>query len=157
MELLMGVITGIRNIRSEAEVHPSQKIDAYIDKIGDTQAELMRGFAPAISDMTRLNVLHVQPQTEKPDDASTYIYNDVEIYVPLKGLIDVENELAKLGREKKKVEVSLKQVNSKLNNEKFLANAPEAVVAKEKEKKQELDSRLERIGEAEQRLNNIAG
>ena len=157
MELLMGVITGIRNIRSEADVHPSQKIDAYIDKIGDKQAELVKGFASAISDMTRLNNLYVQPQAEKPDDASTYIYNDVEIYVPLKGLIDVDNELAKLGREKKKVETSLKQVNSKLNNKKFLANAPEEVVAKEKEKKKEFDLRLTRIGEAEERLNNIAG
>ena len=157
MELLMGVITGIRNIRSEAEVHPSQKIDAYVDKIEDAQADLVRGFAPAISDMTRLNALHVQPKTEKPDDASTYIFNDIEIYVPLKGLIDVENELAKLGREKKKVEASLKQVDSKLNNEKFLANAPDAVVAKEKEKKKELDIRLARIGEAEDRLNKIAG
>ena len=53
--------------------------------------------------------------------------------------IDVErqdwNELAKLGRDRAKVEVSLKQVNGKLGNEKFLANAPEAVVAKEKGKK----------------------
>ena len=156
MALLMGVITGIRNIRSEAEVHPSQKIDAYIDKIDDAQAGLVRNFAAAIEDMTRLNALHVQPQEEKPDDASTYIFNDVEIYVPLKGLIDVENELAKLGREKKKVETSLKQVDGKLSNQKFLANAPEQVVAKEKEKKEELDNRLGRIREAEERLKNIA-
>ncbi|THB73759.1 MAG: valine--tRNA ligase [Desulfobulbaceae bacterium] len=156
METLMGIITGIRNIRSEAEVHPSQKIEAYVDKIGDEHAQLVTAFSSAISDMTRLSNLVVQPESAKPDDAATYIYNDIEIYVPLSGLIDVENELEKLARERGKVEKSLQQVNGKLTNQKFLANAPDAVVAKEKEKKEELDNRLARIAESENRLQAIA-
>ena len=100
--------------------------------------------------------MHVQPETEKPSDAATYIFNDVEIYVPLKGLIDVDSELEKLGRERAKVETSLKQVNGKLGNEKFLANAPDAVVSKEKDKKEELDNRLLMIAVVEDRLKNIA-
>ena len=55
--------------------------------------------------------------------------------MPLKGLVDVESELAKLMRERKKVEAKLGQVNGKLANKKFLANAPDEVVAKEQEKK----------------------
>ncbi len=94
---------------------------------------------------------------DKPDDAATYIFNDIEIFVPLEGLVDVDSELAKLGRDRAKVESSLKQVNGKLSNEKFLANAPEAVVAKEKGKKEELEARLVRIEEAEQRLHKIGG
>jgi valyl-tRNA synthetase len=75
--------------------------------------------------------------------------------VPLKGLVDVDSELAKLGRDRAKAEASLKQVNGKLGNGKFLANAPEAVVAKEQGKKEELEARLARIEEAEQRLHKI--
>jgi valyl-tRNA synthetase len=75
--------------------------------------------------------------------------------VPLKGLVDVDGELAKLGKDRSKVEASLKQVNTKLGNDKFLANAPEAVIAKEKGKKEELEARLTRIEEAEQRLHKI--
>ena len=97
-----------------------------------------------------------KPETDKPSDAATYLFNDVEIYVPLKGLIDVDSELEKLGRERTKVEASLKQVNGKLGNEKFLANAPDAIVSKEKAKKEELDNRLLRIDEAESRLKNSA-
>lgn len=157
MGLLMGIITGIRNIRSEADVHLSHKIDAYITNIDDAQADLVRTFSASISDMTRLGGLYIQPEDEKPDDAATYIFNDVEIYVPLSGLVDVKSELEKLARERKKVDASLKQVNGKLGNAKFLANAPQAVVEKEQEKKKELDNRLSRIDEAEERLQRIAG
>jgi len=156
MSLLMGIITGIRNIRAEADVHPSQKIDAFITGVDASTTELIDAFRSAIADMTRLNSLQIEPQTEKPGDAATYIFNDMEIYVPLEGLIDVESELAKLMRERTKVEASLKQVTSKLSNKKFLDNAPEAVVNKEKDKQREFDSRLARIAEAETRLNNIA-
>jgi valyl-tRNA synthetase len=155
MELLMGVITGIRNIRAEADVHPSHKIDAYVANVDRDTAALIGSFSPAISDLTRLNGLTITDSSDKPDDAATYIFNDIEIFVPLKGLVDVDGELAKLGKDRSKVEASLKQVNTKLGNDKFLANAPEAVIAKEKGKKEELEARLTRIEEAEQRLHKI--
>jgi valyl-tRNA synthetase len=156
MSLLMGIITGIRNIRAEADVHPSQKIDAFVTGVDAPTAELLENFQTAISDMTRLSSLQIEPQTEKPGDAATYIFNDIEIYVPLKGLIDVESEQAKLVRERTKVEASLKQVTAKLSNKKFLENAPEVVVNKEKDKQREFDTRLARIAAAETRLNSIA-
>jgi valyl-tRNA synthetase len=155
MALLMGVITGIRNIRSEAEVHPSNKIDAFINCPDDVQRKFISDFSSAISDMTRLSSLTVQEKSDKPDDAGTYIYNDIEIYVPLMGLIDVKAELEKLGRERKKVEDKLKQLNGKLGNEKFLANAPDAVVAKVQDEKDQLDAKLTKIAEAEERLRKI--
>ncbi len=156
MEMLMGIITGIRNIRSEAEVHPSTKIEALVI-CGDKQkADLIARFTAAISDMTRLSKLTILQDAEKPTDAATYIYNEIEIFVPLKGLVDVENELAKLTRERKKVEAKLAQVNGKLSNKKFLANAPEEVVAGEQEKKAVLDGKMAKIMEAEERLKNLA-
>ncbi len=156
MELLMGIITGIRNIRSEADVHPSMKIEAFVICPDENQGALIDSYGHAVSDMTRLSSFTVQKMSEKPDDAATYILNDLEIYVPLKGLVDVESELAKLARERAKVEVKLRQVDGKLGNEKFLANAPESVVEKEKEKKKTLDSKLAKIGAAEERLGNMA-
>ncbi len=156
MELLMGIITGIRNIRSEAEVHPSSKIDAYVICPDRLQRSLIDSFVPAVSDMTRLSSFTVVEKSEKPDDAATYIYNDLEIYVPLKGLVDVESELAKLAKERKKVEAKLKQVNGKLSNDKFLAKAPESVVEKVKEEQASLDAKLAKIDEAEERLEKMS-
>jgi valyl-tRNA synthetase len=157
MDLLMGVITGIRNIRAEADVHPSKKIEAFVANVDERAAQLIETFAPAIADLTRLSSLTISDGKDKPDDAATYIFNDIEIFVPLKGLVDVDSELAKLGKDRAKTEAGLKQVTAKLNNEKFLANAPEQVVAKEKGKKEEFEARLARIGEAEQRLRAIQG
>jgi len=157
MDLLMGIITGIRNIRAEADVHPSKKIEAFVANVNDDTAALITSFTPSISDLTRLESLGIADGSDKPDDAATYIFNDIEIFVPLKGLVDVESELAKLGKDRAKTEASLKQVSGKLNNEKFLANAPAAVVDKEQDKKDEFEARLSRIGEAEQRLRAIQG
>ncbi|MCF8057617.1 MAG: valine--tRNA ligase [Desulfocapsa sp.] len=155
MELLMGVITGIRNIRSEADVHPSTKIDAFVLCVDGEKADLIRSFATAISDITRLASLNVTAEGDKPSDAATYIYQDIEMYVPLKGLVDVDKEREKLSREQLKVEKSLKQINGKLGNEKFLANAPAEVVEKEKEKQAELEAKLAKIEDAEKRLAEI--
>jgi valyl-tRNA synthetase len=155
MELLMGVITGIRNIRSEAEIHPSMKIEAFVVCPDETKAGFLDRFKKAIIDMTRLSGFTVQQKSTKPDDAATFIAHDIEIYVPLKGLVDVTAELAKLAKEREKVEVKLTQINGKLNNVKFLSNAPADVVDKEKEKKDELDVRLATITEAQAKLKRI--
>lgn len=154
-KLLMGIVTGIRNIRSEAEVHPSAKIDAFVICSDDQKSKLITSFTNGISDMTRLESFTVQTSTEKPSDAATYIYDDLEIYVPLKGLVDIDSELAKLAKERKKVETKLKQVNGKLGNEKFLGKAPAAVVQKVQDEKDGLDAKLGKIAEAEERLKNM--
>ncbi len=60
MELLMGIITGIRNIRSEAEIHPSMKIEAFVVCPDQEKADLIGEFTQAIIDMTRLSGLTVQ-------------------------------------------------------------------------------------------------
>ncbi|RUM46099.1 MAG: valine--tRNA ligase [Desulfocapsa sp.] len=153
--ILMGIITGIRNIRAEADVHPSAKIDAFVLCLDTEKLALIEGFSKAISDMTRLDSLTISAESEKPDDAATYIYQDIEMYVPLKGLIDIEKEQEKLGRERKKIEKSLQQINGKLNNKKFLANAPAAIVEKEKGKQVELEAKLAKVEEAEKRLVDI--
>ena len=155
IELLMGVITGIRNIRAEADVHPSMQIEAFILCPSAERIAFLQSFGATIADMTRLSSLVVVSDGEKPADAATYLYKDMEIYVPLKGLVDVEKEMAKLAKERQKVEAKLAQINTKLVSEKFLNNAPADVVMKEKEKKEELDATLAKIAESEQRLQNL--
>jgi len=156
MELLMGIITGIRNIRAEADVHPSQRIEALVLCADPQRATAIETFAAAISDMTRLSILTVRGEGDRPSDAATYIYKDIEIFVPLKGLVDVAAELARIARERDKVEAKLKQVNGKLANERFLANARAEVIAGERAKKAELDARMAKLLEAEERIRRMA-
>ncbi len=155
VETLMGVITGIRNIRAEAVVHPSLQIDAIILCPSPERVAFLRSFTATIADMTRLKSLVVSDTGDKPDDAASYLFRDMEIFVPLKGLVDVEKELDKLARERQKVAAKLAQVIAKLESEKFVGNAPPEIVAKEKEKRVELEMSMAKIVEAEQRLRNL--
>ncbi len=155
MEILMGVISGIRTIRSEAEVHPSARIDVVILCPNKKNAVLIDKFSAVLSDITRLAKLTVSSEMDKPADAATHIFGDIEIFVPLKGLIDIDAELAKLAREKKKIDGKLQQIAGKLTNENFLAKAPEAVVAKVKREQAELNTMLEKIVEAKQRFEGM--
>ena len=100
MELVMGVIGGIRNIRAEANVHPSHQLDAFVTNVGEAAASLIATYTPAIAELARLGSLTIAAPGEKPADAATYIYNDIEIYVPLKGLVDIDGERDKLLRER---------------------------------------------------------
>jgi valyl-tRNA synthetase len=155
MDLLMGVISAIRTIRSEADVHPTAKVPASIICPDAQKQELIHAFTDSIAAMTRCESLAIMDSCTVPDDAGHVLVDGVEIFIPLKGLIDVEAELEKLGRERKKIDKELQRVKGKLANEKFLANAPEAVVAKEKGKLDELQERLNKNQESESRLLNL--
>ena len=95
----------------------------------------------------------------EPDDATpacaTGLHNSVEVLVPLAGLIDVSAETARLEKEIGKLEAGLKSVTGKLNNEKFVSNAPDAVVAKERAKQEEMQTALSALRSKLDELNNL--
>jgi valyl-tRNA synthetase len=151
----MGVIGGIRNIRSEMQIHPSAQMEAHVVCPDQGKEAIIQEHSKEIKDLTRLAELHLQNDGEGPQGSASYIFEDIEIFVPLEGLIDVAKELAKLDKEKGKVEKQLKQSQGKLNNEKFLANAPADVVTKEKDKVATLSATMEKIEESRKRLQEI--
>jgi valyl-tRNA synthetase len=76
--------------------------------------------------------------------------------LPLKGVIDLSAEKARLDKELAKAEADIKRVDAKLSNEKFVANAPEEIVEEEKEKREAAEARKAKILEALERLRNAA-
>lgn len=154
-ELVMGVVGGIRNIRSEATIHPSAAIEAVIICHDQHKVDILLEEAATIKNLTRTETLAVLSEGEKPKGSATSIFEDIEIFVPMKGLVDVEKETAKLDREKGKLLKILKQAEGKLGNEKFLANAPEDIIAKEKEKLATLKMTLEKIEDSIARLSEL--
>jgi valyl-tRNA synthetase len=75
--------------------------------------------------------------------------------VPLKGLIDVAGELEKLAKEQARLEKELERIAGKLSNDKFMSNAPEAVVAKERDKAAEFRAHLDKTIESTERLRKL--
>ena len=157
MTLLMGVISGIRNIRSEMMIHPSASIEASVICPDDKKASIIEQFGKDVKAMTRVTSLSISAKGECPKGAASYIFDDIEIYVPVKGLVDIEKETAKLTKEKGKVETQLQKTTNKLLNKKFLANAPEDVVLKEKKKKETFIAKLAKIDKSITRLSEIKG
>ncbi|MFZ5763852.1 MAG: valine--tRNA ligase [Thermodesulfobacteriota bacterium] len=153
--LFMGIVGGIRTIRSEAQAHPSAEITATVVCPDAAKAAILNNLAPAIKTLTRTRELTVAATGQRPKGAASNIFQDLEIIVPLAGLIDVEKELAKLAKEQARVEGELKRIQGKLGNEKFVANAPAEVVAKEKEKEAELSATLAKLKESAARLAEL--
>jgi valyl-tRNA synthetase len=152
MRFLMGIITAIRTIRAETGVHPSRAIEAAVYGADENGAALLAQFGSAIGDMCRLSELRINPQQPAPREAARSIFATCEIVVPLAGLVDVAAERDKLDRERAKIERELATVEGKLANQQFLMRAPEAAVAKQRDKQTELNGRLAKITEAEERL-----
>lgn len=154
--LIMGVIGGIRNIRSEMQIHPSAEIEALAICPDPIKQQRLQDHAPSIMGLTRTAKLDVQASGPVPQGAANYIFEDIEIVVPLKGLIDVEKEIAKLNKNKEKIEKQANQTKGKLSNEKFLSNAPDDIIAKENGKLDEFTTQLTKIDETIARLQNLA-
>jgi valyl-tRNA synthetase len=153
--LFMGVVTGLRNIRSETGIHPSAHVKATVICPDAGKGELLRKNSKAILSLTRVEELQILAEGKRPRGAASYIFNEIEIFVPLAGLVDVEQELAKLEKEMAKVSLQLRSVELKLANSKFLANAPAEVVVGEKGKKETLSAKLAKINESMERLQHL--
>ncbi|MDD3395952.1 MAG: valine--tRNA ligase, partial [Acidaminococcaceae bacterium] len=85
--------------------------------------------------------------SSKIENAMATVVNGVEVYLPLKGLIDVEKETARLQKELDGLQKEIKRIEGKLSNQGFLAKAPAEVVAKEKAKGEEMSTKMQAIRE----------
>jgi valyl-tRNA synthetase len=153
MERVMEVIGAIRNIRGEMDVPPSRQIVAILSCAGTESLELMQQGQGAIVNLARVSDLTIGQGLEKPEDASIQVAGDVQIFVPLKGLVNVEEEEKRLTKEIAKIEKEIDMFSKKLQNPSFVDRAPADVVAKEREKlaevtgkKRVLEESLEKIG-----------
>jgi valyl-tRNA synthetase len=142
------IVTGIRNIRGEMNIPPSTEIDVHLktDSIGEGQSSYIKS-------LTKTKTINASPDIEKPPKSASAVLKDCEVYVPLEGLIDLDLERNRIEKEIKRLEGALIGVNKKLSNEKFINNAPEAVVEKEKSKKQDWESSLEKLKGILEELN----
>jgi len=156
VNLLFGVITGIRNIRSEAGIHPSDSIVAHVLCQDQAKRAMITAQQKSICALTRLAELVVKTDGARPKGAASYIFEDIELYVDLEGLIDIESEMEKLGKERDKVLVQFKKVEDKLGNGTFVDRAPAEIVDKEKEKRDVLSGKLAKIEESLNRLKKMA-
>ena len=135
MELTIEVIRAIRNLRSEMNVPLGKKAEVIICVNNPEYTVYLKDGANYILSLASAESLSVEETlAAKPTQAATAVVHGIEIYLPLKGLIDLDKEIARLEKELTKMEGEIKRIEGKLANEGFVAKAPAEVIEKEKEK-----------------------
>jgi valyl-tRNA synthetase len=134
MTLLMDVITAVRNIRAEVNVPPSRPVEMLLKPANADVAALLESARSYIERFCKTSTLTIDAKLFGPDKAMTAVVTGAELYLPLAGLIDIEQELARLGKELKTLEGEVTRIEKKLGNAGFVAKAPAQVVETERAK-----------------------
>ena len=154
IEWLKGVILSIRNIRGEMDISPAKSINILLRNGSPTDKERMEIHKPYLQKLAKLRDISWLEDGHEAPVSATQRFDELEILVPLEGLIDVDAERSRLMKEINKLLSGLKAVETKLNNKKFVNNAPSSIVVKEREKKNQISSTLESF---ETQLKNLEG
>ena len=154
IEWLKGVILSIRNIRGEMDISPAKSINILLRNGSLTDKERMEIHKLYLQKLAKLKDISWLEDGHEAPASATQRFDELEILVPLEGLIDVDAERSRLMKEINKLLSGLKAVETKLNNKKFVNNAPSSIVIKEREKKNQISSTLESF---ETQLKNLEG
>ncbi|APG25278.1 valine--tRNA ligase [Syntrophotalea acetylenica] len=134
MELIMEVIKGIRNIRGEMNVPPGKRITAVLDCKNPEISGILAAGEGYVRSLAKVDQLSCGEGVERPSQAATQVAGEVEILLPLAGLIDLDEELKRLEKEIAKVAKDIAMFSKKLSNESFLSKAPADVLEKDRQK-----------------------
>ncbi|CAD2075390.1 valine--tRNA ligase [Phocicoccus pinnipedialis] len=134
MALLVDIIKSVRQTRNEVNTPLSKPIDIKIEVKNELKRNLIEENKHYIERFTNPKSLEINETVAADDDSKTSVVSGAKVVLPLSGLINIKDEIARLEKEQNRLTGELKRVNGKLSNEKFVANAPDAVVAAEKEK-----------------------
>jgi valyl-tRNA synthetase len=157
MSYIIDAVTGIRTIRGELNILPSSEPYVSIKTYNGKVDEILKENVLYIKKLAHAGEIRIGKEVKKTEGSATCVKGSMEIYVLLKGVLNVEAEMGRLGKAKADVEESLSFFNKKLMNEDFLLRAPKEVVEKEKAKYEELSIRKERIMESIKKLREVGG
>lgn len=157
MDIIMGVVGGIRNIRGEMNVPPSTRVEAVCLCEGDREKDLIEAHAGTVIDLGRLSHLRVGRASElkKPGFSAGMVIQGLEVYVVLKDILDFDSESKRLQKELQKVEKEFGFTHKKLSNEDFLDKAPPDVIEREREKGARLSEKIEKLGRQYDIIRNL--
>ena len=157
MNVMMDGIKGIRNMRAEMNVPMGKRSEVILVPA----TEELKGILETHGDYFHTlgwaeKVTVLSPDAPKPENATVTVVNGLEVYLLLKDLIDADKEKERIAKEQATVLKEIARLEGKLNNQGFLAKAPEVVVAKEKEKLEEYKQKQQALNEREEFLKTLA-
>ncbi|MFJ7697196.1 valine--tRNA ligase [Lysinibacillus fusiformis] len=141
MKLLMDIIRSVRNIRAEVNTPMSKKVPLFISAKDAATVAVLEANKAYLEKFCNPDTLTIGEGLEAPGQSMTAVITGAQVFLPLVGLINLEEEIARLEKELEKWAKEVKLVTGKLSNEKFVSKAPEALVSVEREKLADYESK----------------
>ena len=141
IEQVKQIVSGIRMVRNQKNIAPKEALE--LQAVGQNHYETYNAVITKMANVSAINVV-----TEKDATASAFMIGTDEFAVPLGNMIDVDAEIEKMEAQLKHLEGFLQGVMKKLSNERFVANAPEAVVAMERKKQSDSEEKIAALRES---------
>ena len=155
LEWVKQFILGIRQIRGEMDISPGKVVPVLLEQYSDLDVQFSKRNAHLLQRVGRVeSVQPLAPGHEAPQSATALLGN-MRLLVPMAGLIDTQAEIERLEKQYEKVSVDLSRSRDKLGNEKFVNNAPEAVVTQERQRVIEFEQQMAQLGEQLARLKTL--
>ncbi|MFA5881378.1 MAG: valine--tRNA ligase [Eubacteriales bacterium] len=155
MTTVMEVIKAVRNIRGEMNVPPSRKAEIIFAGNSEASCRALAAGQGYIENLAGASGITLEKTiSAKPENAMTAITKGIEIFMPLKGLIDIDREISRLEKELAVLDKELARVDGKLSNADFIDKAPADVIEKERTKQSEFQEKKNAISE---RLQSLKG
>ncbi|WP_303753365.1 valine--tRNA ligase [Enterococcus sp. S86.2] len=155
MEFLIELIRAVRNIRAEVNTPLSKPITLLIHTTDAEIDEFLVANKNYIERFCNPEELVISGEVDAPELAMSAVLTGAKIYLPLTGLINIDEELQRLEKELSKWNNEVKRVQGKLANERFVSNAPEAVVAEERAKEADYLDKQKAVSERIEQLRTI--
>ena len=148
---LIDAVTQIRSVRSEMNIKPSLSLPMDVLGASDVTAARLDIHGSALTRLAKVEPIKIVDAA--PANAAQIVVGEATYCLPLEGVVDFSEERARLEKELKKLEGEIKRLEGKLGNEKFVANAPAAVVEEERSKLAEYQAQLEQVQVAFERVS----
>jgi len=154
IQWVMDFVLGIRKIRSGMNIKPGKLLPVLIQNASSTDEQRLTTTQAYLKSLARVESITILPDEQAPESA-TALVGEMKVLIPMAGLINVDEEKARLSKEIEKVEKEVSRLSGKLANDNFTSRAPDAVVAKEREKLNEANNTLHSLQEQQQRIEGM--
>ena len=155
IEWLKKFILGVRQIRGEMDIAPGKPLPVLLHNASDEDARRADELMSLLERVGKVESVTRLGNGEEPPASATALLDEMRLLVPMKGLIDIDAERGRLGKQLDKVETDLKRSQGKLSNDKFVNNAPADVVTQERQRVVEFERQITQLTEQLQKLDEL--
>ena len=155
IEWLKKFILGVRQIRGEMDIPPGKPLPVILENASDADERRANEHASLLQRVGRVESVTLLTDGEEPPAAATALIDELRLLVPMKGMIDVDAERTRLGKQLDKVQADLARARSKLDNPNFVNNAPADVVTQEKQRAADFERQIAQLSEQLEKLDEL--